>query len=180
MEPFATKEQMEQRSQGAIPASTPFLDDELKAASRIIRNYCRWHIAPVQDDLEYAKQSRFREEIWLPAMQVQALAAVQIDGAAVANVSAVEFDRSTGWVGARGNMVAVTYSAGFEEVPDDIVALTLQIAARALGSPLGIVREQAGGVSVSYTQTGANTAGGSVLLPHEMEQLDAYRIGWMP
>lgn len=180
MDPFATKEQLEQRSQGAIPASTPFIDDELKAASRIIRNYCRWHIAGIESGLTFTKRSRFPEDIWLPAMQVQSLSAVQINGTAVADASAIPFDPATGWVGARGGTVAITYAAGFEEVPEDIVSLTLQVAARALGSPLGIVREQAGGVSVSYTQTGSNTAGGSVLLAHEMEQLDAYRIGWMP
>lgn len=179
MEPFASKEQMAERSQGAIPASTPFLESELKAASAAIRQYCRWHVAGIEAGLIYRKRTRFREDVWLPAMQITALESVSIGGTAVTDVAAIDFDPATGWVNIRATDATVKFSAGYGEVPDELVSLTLQIAARALGSPLGIVREQAGGVSVTYSQTGSNVAGGSVLLPQEMAQLDAYKIGWL-
>lgn len=179
MEPFATKEQMAERSQGAIPASTPFLDNELDAATELIRGYCRWHIAKRRAGLVYRARTRFREEVWLPAMQIVSLQEVSINGTAVADPSGIDFDPVTGWVNIRSSAALIKYTAGYEAVPADIVSLTLQIAARALGSPLGFVREQAGGVGVTHSQITSNVAGGSVLFPHEMAQLDAYKIGWM-
>lgn len=179
MEPFATKEQMAARSQGAIPASTPFLEDELKAATELIRGYCRWHIATSEADLVYRSRTRFAEEIWLPAMQITALQEVSLNGAAVADPASIDFDPATGWVNIRSTAALIKFTAGYETVPADIVSLTLQIAARALGSPLGFVREQAGGVGVTHSQIASNVSGGSVLFPHEMAQLDAYRIGWL-
>jgi len=179
MEPFATKEQMEQRSQGAIPASTPFLEDELKAATELIRGYCRWHIATLETDLVYRARTRFREEVWLPAMQIASIQEVSINGTPVADVASIDFDPATGWVNVRATAAVIKFTAGYEAVPADLVSLTLQIAARALGSPLGFVREQAGAVGVTHSQITSNVAGGSVLFPHEMAQLDAYRIGWL-
>lgn len=179
MEPFATKEQMAERSQGAIPASTPFLENELKAATELIRGYCRWHIAKREAGLVYRARTRFREEVWLPAMQIASLEEVSINGTAVTDPAAIDFDSATGWIDIRSTAVLIKYTAGYETVPADLVSLTLQIAARALGSPLGFVREQAGGVGVTHSQIASNVAGGSVLFPHEMAQLDAYKIGWI-
>lgn len=47
---FANANQMGSRTQGAITSAThPFLDDELVAATREIRDTCGWHIAPVKE-----------------------------------------------------------------------------------------------------------------------------------
>lgn len=179
MEPFATKEQMEARSQGEIPASTPFLESEIKAATKLIRNYCRWHIATEEAGLVYRRRARSRESVWLPAMQVKSLEAVTLNGKVLTDPAAIDFDPETGWLDLTASAITVSFTAGFEEVPDDLVSMTLQIAARALGSPLGLVREQAGGVAVTHSQITSNVSGGSVLFPHEMSQLDAYKIGWI-
>ncbi|MEX1078885.1 MAG: hypothetical protein WED09_07240 [Homoserinimonas sp.] len=182
LEAFATAAQMASRSQGAIPAGTPFLDDELKAATQLIRNYCGWRIA-----------DQAAEDIWLdrlsgPALFLPSLHVVSVDALVVDGVTADTSDLkwlSDGrlsapyWVPV-GQSAKVTITHGLTAAPPEIVSLTLQVAARALGSPLGIVREQAGAVSVTYSQAGFNIAGGSVLLPHEKLQLDGspYKIGW--
>lgn len=169
---FATKEQMGERSQGAIPATTPFLDNELAAATRTIRNYCRWHIAGAEQ-LTFRRSGPFREPVWLPAMQIVRLDEITIDGVTI-TPSTVEFDYDSGWTSLCGRIREVKFTAGFEEIPEDLVTLTLELAAGALGSPLGISREQAGGVSVSYTRTSG------ALQPADEDRLAAYRLGWLP
>ncbi|KAA9133756.1 hypothetical protein [Microbacterium caowuchunii] len=179
---FATADQMEQRSQGAITAeSHPYLEDELRAASRAVRDYCRWHVAPARP-VEYRRVGATADDVWLPATEVASIDAVELDGRALdaAELARVAWDPGTGWTNLYGRRVHVRYTAGYAEVPEAIVSLTLQVAARALGSPLGLVREQAGTVNVTHTQVGFNQAGGPLLLAAEQASLDAYRIGRLP
>lgn len=183
LEPFATAQQMQDRSQGAITTAThPFLDAALKAASKKIRDYCRWHIATAQA-LTYKRRGRDLIDVWLPAMQITEISAVTIDGTTwdADALTTVEFDPDTGWTNLRGRIVEVGYTAGYAEVPDELVDLTLMIASRALGSPLGAVREQTLVSSITWSQAGFNVAGGTVLLAHEKTDLDGtYRIGVLP
>lgn len=177
---FATKHQMQDRSQGAIPTSHPFLDSALSAASRLIRNYCGWHIAPV-----ITSTFRYRHDhlgnLWLPSLHIVSVDTLEADGYEIDLVTLpADFDPDTGWTNIYAYRAVVTFSHGFEEVPEDLVDLTLQIAARALGSPLGYIREQAGPLGVTHSSVAPNVAGGSVLLPHEMAQLATYKIGWAP
>ena len=173
--PFASAALMEARSLGAITtASHPFLEDELRAATRAIREFCRWHVAPARP-VTYRRAGRLADDVWLSAMEVASINAVTIDGRewSADEVAAVEFDSLTGWTNLRGRRVAVTYTAGFETVPEDVVALTLELAASALGTSLGQTREQAGSVSVTYDRTGGGIAEGSLAAA----RLIPYRIG---
>lgn len=173
MDPFATPELMEQRTQGAITTTThPFLENELAAASRAIRNECRWHIAPLTQ-LTYRRNGRYAADVWLPAMQIQSITGVVVDGSAW-SLDLVEFDADTGWTNLYGRRVAVEYVAGHSTTPEDIEALTLELAAGALGSPLGLTREQAGGVSATFGRVG----GGLTLA--DKNRLAEYRIGRLP
>lgn len=181
LEPFASEADMENRSLGEITTSShPFLANELEAASRNIRNHCRWHIATVEQ-IDYVRRGPFVKDVWLPAMQIQSITAVTIDGAVWANPTVVDFDPDTGWTNLRGSNVEVKFIAGYSEVPEDLMTLTLTLAARGLGTSLGFVREQAGTVSVTHSQAGFNVAASSALLPHEKADLDAtYRLGRLP
>lgn len=180
MASFATPTDMEQRSQGAITAAThPFLQKELDAATRAIQDECRWHIAP-QESKTFRRTGPYEDQVWLPAMEITAITAANLDNEVVTDLPSIEFDRDTGWTNLSGRIITVTFTSGFATVPEDIVTLTLQVAARALGSPLGLVREQAGTVSVTHSQPGFNVAGGTVLLTHEKDQLAAYRLGRLP
>lgn len=179
MDDFATAQQMEQRTGGTITATThPALTAELAAATALIRRTCGWHIAPLEPVTIRASAPHPRD-VWLPAMQVDSLAEVEVDGYPV-DLASVRFDRDTGWTNLRGSSWEITYAAGFDEVPPELVTLTLQIAARSLSSPAGVTREQIGQHSVSLALTSPGAAGGVVLLPPERAQLTPYIIGRLP
>lgn len=168
---FATPTEMGQRSSGEIPASHPFLQKELDAATRQIRNACRWHIAGVEQ-LRYRKVRPFSEAVWLPAMQIKSIDSGAIDATTI--ITPVEFDPEIGWTALCGRNIDITFTAGYEAVPEDLVTLTLELAAGALGSPLGISREQAGTVSVTYTRTSG------ALQASDHDRIAAYKLGWLP
>ncbi|WP_156459338.1 hypothetical protein [Microbacterium sp. Leaf436] len=170
---------MPEYSQGAIPADTLFLSEELDAATAVIRSYCRWHIARTETDLKHRHRTRLREDVWLPATQITAITAVKLDGKNVDDLTNIDIDPDTGWTSLRGSVVDVTYTAGFEEVPADLVKLTMKLVARSLSNPLDVIRQQVATGSVSYSHVSPNVAAGGTLLPHEMAQLDAYRVGWI-
>ena len=179
LQPFATKEQMEQRSQGAITVSShPFLETELAAATDLIRRRCGWHIAKVET-LQFRKAWASVDSVLLPAMQIGAISAVTINGTVweADALTTVEVDPDTGITNLYGRTVDITYTAGYTEVPTELVTLTLQIAARALGSPLGAVREQTLVSNVLWSATAPGVAGGSVILPHEEATLAPFILG---
>lgn len=151
MVPFATPEQMEQRTQGVIAATHPSLNTELAAATRAIRDYCGWHIAGAET-VTYRRVRPYRDQVWLPAMQISEIVEATIDGETI-DPDVVEVDPSTGWTSLRGRNVSVKFNAGFDPVPESLVTLTLALAAGGLGTPLGISREQAGGVAVTFSRT---------------------------
>jgi hypothetical protein len=75
-----------------------------------------------------------------------------------------------------GFRVDVTYTHGYDPVPDDIVSVVCGIVLRAMGgSPMetGLQSESIG--SYSYTVGAAAAAGGLGMLPAERGVLDAYR-----
>lgn len=169
---FASEEEMEQRSQGAIPADHPFLKRELEAATREIRSACGWHIAKVET-LTFERVGPFAEQVWLSAMEITAITAATIDGVDI-DPATIEFDKQTGWTSLCGRRRSVTFTAGYAEVPADLVTLTLELAAGALGSPIGVSREQAGAVSLTYTRTSG------ALQPADRDRLAPYKLGWLP
>lgn len=182
LQAFATTEQMNRRSRGAITLSShPFLADELASATQVIRDVCRWHVAGLEE-LHYRKTWPTSELVYLPAMQIESITAVSVaDVAFDADLmDLVEFDADSGWTNIYGRKVDVTYTAGYAQVPESLVTLTLQIAARALGSPLGAVREQTLASSVQWSATAPGVAGGAAVLEHEMRTLSPYILGRLP
>jgi hypothetical protein len=170
---------MAQRTQGAITAAShPFLASELDAATREIRDACGWHIAPVKS-LTYTHNGPTPRRVFLPAMKIAAISDVTADGSAV-DLAGVEFDENTGWTNIVACKVTVTFSAGFAEVPSNLVTLALQMAARALGSPMGATREQTLVSSVSWTTVAPGVSGGEAILDHERASLSAYKLGPIP
>ena len=87
---------------------------------------------------------------------------------------------SAGWW--RGvSYVDVTYEHGYEEIPDDIIAVVCQIAGRAMGAPAdesGIQQESVG--SYSYSRGAAAASGPLGMLVPERAVLDRYRLPVSP
>lgn len=182
---FATPSQMEARSQGAIPADRPFLEDALKAATQRIRNFCGWHIADVQQDT-FDITGIIGRYIFLPTMRIVSLDELVIDGVQIDLEPTVPLwewskDGLTGpWFYPRFRTGSAKITHGFVEVPADLVDMTLQVAARSMSSPLGAVREQTLSSSVTWSQSGFNQAGGTSLLDSEKDGLQAYKLGYVP
>lgn len=170
--PFATPQMMEARTGGAIPATHTFLEQELAAASRAIRDYCGWHITGVEE-VQHRRVRPYHDTVWLPAMQIESIVSAKINGGDV-DPATVEFDPDTGWTSLCGRNVDITFRAGFEDPPETLVTLALALAAGALGTPLGISREQAGGVSVTFSRTsgalqvGPGGADAAILAPYKL------------
>jgi hypothetical protein len=183
-ETFATEAQMAERSKGAIPADRPFLLTELKAATNLIRNHCGWHIAGEVTDHAIFDGVAGRR-IFLPTIHVTALVSVTLDGVTLdLDTDDLQWSQSgevwrPSWSG-NFRSIDVEFTHGFENIPDDLIDLTCQIAARALMSPTGAVREQTLSSSVTWSQPGFNVAGGLVLLDHEKDALAEYRVGSIP
>lgn len=176
LQPFATPQQLSDRTLGTIAVSHPFAAAELAAATREIRNYCGWHIAAAEQ-IQFRRVGGFQDRLWIPAMQIASIDKLTINDTVV-EPSGVEFDPDTGWTSAHGRSVVIKFTAGYSTVPEDLVTLTLELAAAALGSPLGISREQAGGVAVTFTRTSGKLLvgpGGA-----DVERLRPYKLGWTP
>jgi hypothetical protein len=181
---FATPAQMASKSKGAIPADTPFLQEELNAASKAIRNECGWHVA-LEEEQVFTLNGFNGKFIYLPTQRIKSLDAVSIDGIAL-DLATDQLQWSPdgqlwrpSWA-YNFRSIEVTVTHGLEAVPADIVDMTLLVAARSLGSPLGAVREQTLSSSVTWSQTGFNQAGGVSLLDSEKDALAEYKVGYVP
>ncbi|WP_327017235.1 hypothetical protein [Cryobacterium sp. MP_3.1] len=71
--------------------------------------------------------------------------------------------------------VRITLTHGYESVPI-VVEMIREMAARAEASPGGLVEARAGDISEKRSMTAPGVAGGIVLMAHEREQLNPYRI----
>jgi hypothetical protein len=89
-----------------------------------------------------------------------------------------------GWLRRKGQCwtredrgLAITLTHGYANQPFELVELTCSIAARQFASPLGAIREQAGSVAVTYSQSAPSVSGGVTLTPREINSLVFYRGG---
>lgn len=151
----------------------------LAAAEAAVRAYCGWHIAPtvIEDVVLDGSGTR---SLFVKTLKLRNVLAAEVSGVAV-DVTTLEwseagFLRADGVFPDRLRSVKLTIEHGFDAVPD--VAQTIRdIAARADSSPGGVVREQAGAVSITNSMTASGVSGGVVLMDHERRMLDKYRIG---
>lgn len=178
--PFTTPEDLAAHTKGAVRADDPRLPGMIRAASTGVRRYCRWHIAPVVTET-ITLDGDGSAAIALPSLRVSAVSAVSSDGLAVVDglwrLSRTGLLAFPAYLSTQFDGVEVTLTHGYpmDEV-DDVVAIVHAMCARALASPQGYVREQAGGVGVEASRTGENAAGGVTLLDHEKAALAPYRL----
>jgi hypothetical protein len=167
----------------AVPSilSTPSADpatDDLAAAEAIVRNYCGWHIAPVINE-DLVLDGTGTASLFVKSLRLLNVTAATVDGT-VLDTATLEWSeagylRITGAWPDKLRSVALTIEHGFDDVPD-VVSVIRSIAARASASPTGVVREQAGAVSISMSMVAPGVSGGVVLMDHERRMLDKYRI----
>lgn len=165
------------------------IESNIDAACAAIRNWCGWHVYPVQacsiTERILAGNGRVKRAgddilIQLPATFVSAVTSVTIDG-----VPFDDFDLApngilrlfdVGWM-TRRTQVTVTYAAGLSDgMMDGVKELIAHRVTHALASSAGIQSESAGGVSVTYSANWINSARSTALPDDNKEVLSPYRV----
>lgn len=142
----------------------------LAGASAAIQRYTGQQIELVTDDVQKL-QGTWSKELELPQWPVVSVSDVRINSGVVAPgtwflTSNGRLYRGylpifngpddwggdlflTSWLGPIST-VQVTYTHGWETIPDDVKLVTLRVAARAMGNPTAATQEHIGAYSVSY------------------------------
>lgn len=181
---FASAKQMAERTDGVIGEDHPFLNYALDVATRMIRDHCGWVVGPVTTETLNLDGPGSRLLV-LPTLRIVEVAAVRQDDVPL-DMSTVRLSRGSGMIRTvtplsdEFGAIEVDLRHGYDTVPEPIVDLTLQMAARALGSPLGVVREQSLVANITWSTTAAGVAGGTVIMEHELAALAPYTIGSLP
>jgi hypothetical protein len=171
-DPFATVELMESRSQGEITATShPYLARELEAATDAIREAVGWHIYPLRTGLKFERHSRLPVQAFIRA-QGAVVTAATVNGREVDPLLVI-CSPVTGETNLYGRDLEIEYSAGLAVIPASLELLTLELAAAGLGTALGITREQAGAVALTYARTGTISA-------DDEPRLATWALGYVP
>lgn len=160
------------------PAGVSQEQDNLTSAEAAVRAYCGWHVAPRHIE-DLVLDGSGTSTLFLKTLRLTAVTAVEVNGVAL-DPSTLEWSeagylRTPGVWPDRLRSVKVTIEHGFDYVPD-VAAIVQAVAARASASPTGVVREQAGAVSISMSMVAPGVSGGVVLMDHERRMLDRYRL----
>ena len=183
MQPFATPQQLEEMTQGKIPASHPSVEALLNGASRAIRRRCGWHIGPEVTEVLTVDGSG-GEYLQLPTMHLVDVVSVAERGRDDVPGDLVEWS-ATGTLRApygrwtdrfRGIRANVKHGYPIEDLAD-LTQIVLQVCSIALSSPTGATREQSAALAVSWATTAPGVSGGLSLLQRDLDIVDSYRIG---
>lgn len=164
-------------------------EPNIAAACSAVRNYCNWHVYPSE---ACRFESTFFDAcvsevdggvlIQLPAKYVSAVTGVTIGGTAHDKYVL----ETNGMLRLYGislhgmhiyTQIVVEYTAG---VPDALMAGLKELIAHrvthAMASTSGVQSETAGGVSITYNATWANTSRATALADDNKEVLQPYRV----
>lgn len=122
----------------------------LGLASEAVLNTAPVPIVATADD-EATLDGTGATMLLLPAWPVTDVQAVTIDGAPVADFTwtrSGELRRVSSWP--RGSRVVVTYSHGFDPIPEGIKLATLQAAARLAGNPQSLGQFSGDGAAMNF------------------------------
>lgn len=186
--PLATPAQLEAWTKGKVKAADLRAADALAAVSRSIRNRAGWHITPLVTGHVLELDGPGGGVLSLPSMKIKTITSITDDGTVldptpgadlrVSKDTGLVKKRSGGhWSGEYG-AIAVTMDHG-HETAEDLSLMCMALVARALASPMGATREQAGALSVNWGMTTQGVAGGIVPSAGELAIMDHYRLtGW--
>lgn len=174
LDPLASVEDLEGRLGRALS------DDEadraellLADASATVRSYTGQQFTAATNDT-----ARLRSRsgiVILPQRPVTAVGGVEDTDGNTIDFTWYDGDRFT-LTNVTVCWVDVTYDHGYDEIPEDIIAVVCQIAGRAMGTPsdqTGLSSESIG--TYSYSVGAAAAAGTAGLLNDERTILDRYR-----
>lgn len=182
---FATPSELSAYTKGRISASDPRADDLISGATLAIQRMVGWHVAPVQTDTVLLDGASVGDLLALPSLKVRdvtSIATLEWGVSATLDPGLYEWSangnvrRRYGYAWPYGfRNVSVTFTHGFDEVPD-LKQVVLQVVAQALSSPTGATREQAGQVAMSWATTAPGVSGGLSLLQRDLDVVAAYTL----
>lgn len=129
--------------------------DQTDAAEALVRAYCGWHVAPSQTDTVYVDGTGTRN-LMLPSLHVTDVSVVTDDGVTLVDTYEWSADGrlfySSGYFTGKFRGVEVTFTHGYDEMPDDVQNVIEQIAARGASTGAYV---QVGQVRVATDSSGA-------------------------
>lgn len=168
-----------------IDATDLVLTDDVQTelASARVRAYCRWHIYPSRTETLTLDGPGGRL-LLLPSLYVTAVASISDSGTLV---DAADYDwsqagmvqRQTGWWSCRYRALAVTFTHGYDDVPDAVRDVTISVAKRLPAAMSGVTQEQVGGESRTYGGL-LTAAAGDTLTDGEKRALAPYALVYRP
>lgn len=163
---FASAEELQHFTKGKIKASEPRVAPALEAVSAEIRREAGWHIWPLLEDHEVILDGSGNSVQPVPTLRLMRIKTVSNAGVSIppelidsSRLGLLKIQGGTMWTNRYGQ-VRLTIDHGWEDAPE-LKALCLSLTARALASPMGATREQAGSISVNWAMT--SSVSGSVL-----------------
>lgn len=160
----------------------------LKRASGVVRRYLRLDVtrATTTDTFRLQRADHHHVavggKLTLPQRPIEEVTAVEVNGLPTYDwwlEDVTLLVRSAPWEyppAAHGPPeVAVTYTHGWDPVPDDIAAIVMQAANRAMVNPGQVRSEAVGGESTTYLIPTSGEALGVLLSRTEQRTLDRYR-----
>lgn len=178
--PLATVSDLAAVLQTTLASDDPAALFQLRAASGKIRNYLQQTITAVTGDLVELDPVNGLLVV-LPEMPIAAVSLVEtFDGAAwtVADPKTYTLSKRTGIISGKPGIGItwpsapeswrVTYDHGYGNVPDALVGICADFAARAYSSPSGMEMERIGGYQAKYSADGFSAT--------EKIALNRYRI----
>lgn len=176
---FLTAEQFSKGTNGQISADDDRVLPLLEGASAAVRRYCGWHISPTLDATLTLDGDGGRL-LTLPTLKLVGVESITVNGEVLAG-DAYDWSESgmvelrNGCWPRRFRSITVQMKHGLEDAPD-VVQVVQQVVANAISSALGATREQAGQVSISWSLTAPNVAGGISLLQRDLDTLNLYKL----
>ncbi|CAM4138189.1 hypothetical protein [Nocardiopsis rhodophaea] len=152
----------------------PHAPSLLAAACQNIIDFCGWPIERHTVEEEY--DGHGGRVLTLHTMRLREVHGVRVDGQPVNDFRVsrryAQIRHPTAWPEGFGRII-VSYTAGYEPVPDNIAALAVGLASRAASVPAGVVSETVDRLTVRYAQA-------TKLDPLDEAALERYRLGARP
>lgn len=152
-----------------------------KAAQRVIRSYCGWHVAPSITETLYVDSYGGRT-LTLPSKHVTSITSIRINDqemiqdASWSQAGTVQFTTDCLPDAPRSVRITLTHGYNAEDVPE-VIELMRVVAQRAAQQQSIVASQSVNGSSISY-QTYGGKALGLQLLAIEKDMLDTYRVNW--
>lgn len=175
MQPLATAGELETHLQRELDQAGA--DQALGLASGAVRAYCGWDLS--RDTATFYLEAGDGPLITLPTLELITLVEVRADGNIVdPTVTPYNASRKGQVWGCWVPKVQYEFDVehGYDPIPDALKLVTLDLAARSISNPEGLVSATTGQVSRTWGSAGTGSVGGVTLTALHERLLDRYSL----